>query len=497
VSAREPRITIVGAGFGGLGLAVRLKRSGIEDFLILEKSDGVGGVWRENTYPGAGCDVPSHLYSFSFEPKLDWSHRYAAQPEILAYLQHCAEKYALKDRILFNTEVDAADFDDSLCRWRVRTSQGDRKTRFLVFACGQLSRPAWPDIPGLEGFRGKHFHSAQWDHHYDLSGKRVAVIGTGASAIQFVPRIAGRVKQLHLFQRSPPYVLPKPDRPYRPWEKALLARFPWLHTLSRAKQYGQHEVRVMGLTWLQPLTFWLGAICRRHLERNIQDPGLRARLTPDYPIGCKRVLLSNDFYPALNRSNVALVTDAVKEVKEDCILTSKMAAYPVDAILLGTGFQASEFLAPMRIRGRNGRDLNEVWRGGAKAYLGITVAGFPNLFILYGPNTNLGHNSIVYMLESQFTYVISAIQFMKDREDCAVDVRPEVMDRFHRKLERQMRRTVWAKGCTSWYKTAEGKVTNNWPGFTFVYRLRTRRFRPEEYIFLTGRTCHPHGKDVS
>jgi cation diffusion facilitator CzcD-associated flavoprotein CzcO len=488
-SAATPRqlpervqVAIIGSGFGGLCMAIRLKQEGVEDFVVLEKEADLGGCWRDNTYPGAACDVPSHLYSFSFAPKADWSRKYAPQAEIHAYLQECADRFDVRRHVHLSTEVEGASFDEASAHWRV-TLKGGRslEARFLVSACGQLNRPAYPRIPGLERFGGKQFHSARWDHGYPLEGKRVAVIGTGASAIQFVPAIAPKVAHLSLFQRSPAYLIPKGDRPYTPLERWLFRRLPFAQALSRWWMYWEHESRVIAfgggawLRWILQKTF------RRRLARTVPDARLRAALTPADPIGCKRVLLSNDFYPALNRPNVELVTDAIREVTERGVVTEDGREREVDALVFGTGFQATDFLAPMRVTGVGGRELDAAWREGAEAYLGISVSGFPNLFLLYGPNTNLGHSSIVFMLESQVRYALACMRALRRRGAHALDVRPDAQRAFNVRLQEALARSVWGADCTSWYKTAEGRNTNNWPGFTFRYRRLTRAPRLAHY----------------
>ncbi|WP_342244492.1 flavin-containing monooxygenase [Pseudomonas sp. OTU5201] len=473
-------VLIIGAGFGGLGLAIQLQKADIQDFLILEKASEVGGTWRDNSYPGAACDVPSHLYSFSFEPKTDWSRKYAPQAEIFAYQRHCADKYGLHRHIRFGCEVAGAEFDEASGTWQVQTRTGEHfQARALVSACGQLNRPAWPRIPGLDGFKRELFHSARWNHGYPLEGKRVAVIGTGASAIQFVPQIASKVAQLTLFQRSAAYVIPKPDRAYQPWELALMRRLPGLQKVDRMLKYIQHESRVLAFSVFPPLMKLMQFRFRRHLARGITDPALRQRLVPDYPLGCKRILISNDFYPALARSNVEVINTGIREVTERAVVTDDGQHHEVDAIILGTGFTATDFLAPMSIRGLGGRDLNQAWREGAEAYLGVSVSGFPNLFMLYGPNTNLGHNSIIYMLESQFRYVLDGIRALSGLR--YLDLKPEVQRHFNQRLQQDVRHTIWEQGCNSWYKTADGRNTNNWPGFTFSYRQQTRRLELNHY----------------
>ena len=470
------RVLIIGSGFAGMGLAIQLQRAGIGDFLLLEKAGDVGGTWRDNHYPGAACDVPSHLYSFSFEPKTDWSRKYAPQAEIFAYQQHCADKYQLRPRIRFNTEVASAVFDAEAGLWRVTCVGGEQyQAQALVSACGQLNRPLEPHLPGLETFKGETFHSARWNKDYDLTGKRVAVIGTGASAIQFIPQIAPQVAQLHVFQRSAAYVLSKPDRAYRPWEIALMSRLPCLQKLDRGLKYVQHEARVLAFTVVPKLMTAMQLMFRQNLKRGIHNPALRERLVPDYPMGCKRILISNDFYPALARANVEVVEERIEAVTETGIRTADGQQREVDAIIYGTGFAATEFLSPMQITGLRGRDLNAAWKEGAEAYLGISVSGFPNLFILYGPNTNLGHNSIIYMLESQFAYVLGCIRHLQEQRLRYLDLKPQVQEQFNQQLQKDVEHSVWQQGCTSWYKTASGKNTVNWPGFTFTYRHHTRR----------------------
>ncbi|MDD3765274.1 MAG: NAD(P)/FAD-dependent oxidoreductase [Nevskiales bacterium] len=468
-------VLIIGSGFGGLGMAIRLKQAGNDSFAILEKEQDVGGCWRDNTYPGAACDVPSHLYSFSFEPKTDWSRKYAPQPEIHAYLRGCADKYGLNEHIHFGTEVDSAEFDQARGIWVVRTKNRKRfEAQTVVSACGQLNRPAYPNIAGLDRFQGEQFHSARWNHDVDLSGKTVAVIGTGASAIQFVPQIAGKVDKLYVYQRNAPYVIPKPDRRYSRVERELFSRVPALQRVDRAAQYVGHEVRALAFTQfsslLKPYAWW----SRKFMERHVADPGVREKLQPNYPIGCKRLLISNDWFEAIARPNVEVIDDRVQEVTAEGVRTADGIERKVDVIIFGTGFQATDFLAPMKIHGVDGLELNQAWRDGAEAYLGMTVAGFPNLFILYGPNTNLGHSSIVYMLESQINYVMQGVERLRQGDIRWLDVKPGVQQRFNEKLQQRIKHTVWDQGCTSWYQTADGRNTNNWPGFTFEYRARTR-----------------------
>lgn len=482
MGSHRPSVTIIGSGFGGLGMAIALRKAGIEDITVFEKADDLGGCWRENTYPGAACDVPSHLYSYSFEPKSDWSRRFAPQREILDYLRHCATKYDVLRHIRFRSEVAGARFDAEGNRWDVRLADGTvHLTDVLVSACGQLSRPAWPRIPGIESFEGEIFHSANWNHEYDLDGKDVAVIGTGASAIQFVPQIAPRVHQLRLFQRGAAHVLPKVDYPYPAAVLAAFARVPALQRLSRWFTYWTFEARAIAFTRVPRLMAAVDLRFRRHLRRGVEDAGVRARLTPTDPIGCKRILLSSDFYDAVTRPNVEVVTDAIATVTPDGLVTGDGTRHRVDAIILGTGFAATDFLAPMHITGLDGRELREQWAEGAEAHLGMTVSGFPNLFLLYGPNTNLGHSSIVFMLESQIRYVMQAVGRLSGGEVRRLDVRAESQRESNAVVQRRISATVWDRGCTSWYTTDSGRNTNNWPGFTFAYRLATRRLRDADF----------------
>lgn len=477
-----PSVAIVGAGFGGIGLGIKLKEAGIESFTILEKAGGVGGVWRDNSYPGLTCDVPSHLYQYSFEPNHDWTRRFPRRDEILAYLERCTDKYGLREHMRFATEVASADFDEESGRWLVRLVGGEElEADVLVTATGQLSRPSYPDIPGLDRFSGELFHSARWNHDYDMSGKRVAAVGTGASAVQYVPEIAPMVSRLYLFQRTPGWVIPKPDRPYRPREKWLFRRFPIIPAISRRLTYARFEMFTFGMTrapWM--LKLWEAGYKRR-LEREVGDPELCAKLVPDFPMGCKRVLISNDYLPTLARENVEVVTDDIREVTERGVVTADGTEREVDAIVLGTGFQANEFLAPMAIRGRGGRDLNEAWRDGADAYLGLAVSGFPNMFMLYGPNTNLGAGSIITMLESQIGYVVEAVRELRRTRARWMDVRGDVQTAFNEEVQRRLADSVWTAGCNSWYRTESGKVTNNWAGFVTEYRRRTKRPDPADF----------------
>ncbi len=470
------RVVIVGAGFGGIGLGIRLKNSGLTDFVILEKSDCVGGVWRENRYPGAACDVPSHLYSFSFEPRADWPDKYASQAEILDYLKQCARKHGLEPHIRYGAEVAEASWDEAASKWIVRTRDGQFfETQSVVTATGQLSRPSIPKLPGLERFAGAAFHSAEWPHDCDLAGKRVAVVGTGASAIQIVPALAPLASKLFLFQRSAAYVMPKPDKKYPRWQIALFKRFPALLKLSRLIVYIQYELKAFAfVTWRAALRFKRMAFFH-NLKRGVKNLELRERLIPDYRLGCKRILFSNDFYPAMDRPNVELVTDPIAEIRSDAVATADGTARDVDCIILATGFAATDFLAPMNVIGLGGRNLQQSWSNtGAQAHLGMTVAGFPNFFMLYGPNTNLAHNSVVYMIESQIHYVMACLARLCRDEIRTIEVKKDIQDRYNAQLQRRLEKATWSKGCTSWYLTAAGRNVANWPGYSLEFRMRTR-----------------------
>ncbi|MCM2312574.1 MAG: NAD(P)/FAD-dependent oxidoreductase [Steroidobacteraceae bacterium] len=473
-----PRIAIIGAGHSGICMGMQLKRAGIDDFLILEKGPTLGGTWRDNTYPGASCDAPSFLYSFSFAQKTDWSRRFAWQPELLAYSVECAVQSGLLPHCRFNAEVAAASFDDSRNLWRLTLADGSSiEAQFLVTGVGQLHRPAIPAIAGRERFAGAQFHSARWDHGVDLAGKRIAVIGNAASAVQFVPQIAPLAAELTIFQRSANWLMPRKDCLYSPRLHRWMKRWPWL---ARARHQFQWfffgELQLTPLMKQVRVVQWLATIkSRMHLRRQVEDPALRAKLTPDYPIGAKRVLFNDDYYPALSRANVRLVTDGVERIDAGAVHTRVGEAIAADVIIYATGFQATDFLAPMTIKGAGGRDLREEWRSGAHAYLGVAVSGFPNLFLLYGPNTNLGHNSILVMIEAQVGYIIDAIRRLDERKARHLDVKRGVMDEYNRWLQRDLARSVWAADKQSWYKLADGTITNNWPHSTIRYRrlLRT------------------------
>ena len=475
---REVEVAIVGSGFAGLCMAIRLRKAGIDDFVLFEKAGRVGGTWRDNTYPGLECDIPAMFYSFSFELKTDWSRKYPPQPEILAYLDHCADKYGVRPHIRFNCEVSEARFDEDDGRWDIRTADGGRvRARVLVSGTGQLNRPSIPDLPGIDRFRGHSFHSARWDHDHDLTGKRVAVVGNAASAVQFIPEIAPQVERLTVFARSAQWLLRQNGRSYTDFEKGLFTRFPFIVRLLRGWLWLKHEMRwpvfARGGTRIGRLFEWLAV---RDMRKRVPDPGLQAKLIPDYPVGCKRVLLSDHYYEALQRDNVELVDSRVSEVTPDGVVSADGREREADTIIYATGFKSTEFLTPMTVNGKGGRSLNdEEWSSGAHAYLGVTVPGFPNFFMLYGPNTNLGHNSIVFMIERQVDYVMQCLAAMHERGLKALSLREDAMQRWQEECQASLGTTVWATGCNSWYKTEDGKITNNWPYSTITYWWRMRR----------------------
>jgi len=493
-------------------MAIELEKAGFHDFTLIEKDDDVGGTWLVNDYPGCACDVPSHMYSFSFEGNPDWSRDFASQPEILAYLRRCADKYRVRPRIQFGTQVVGLVYDEQACVWSVRLAAsravgqfmarkglkpGDSlpvddpdmpairtlRARVVVSGMGPLSTPAYPHLPGLETFKGKAFHSQQWDHSYDLRGKRVAVIGTGASAIQFVPRIQPDVLHLDVYQRTPPWVLPKPDRAIAPAVRRLYRAMPIARLLRRLMIYLGLESRAIALAFMPALVRLAEAYARHYLRTQVADPALREKLTPSYALGCKRVLLTNDWLGALTRPNVDVVTSGIAEVRERSIVDTEGVERPIDTLIFGTGFRIQELIARGLVFGRGGVDLVDTWRRGPEAYKGTTFAGFPNLFWLTGPNTGLGHNSIVYMIESQTRYVIDALRTMRRLDLAELEVERRAQDTFNDELERRAAGTVWTTGgCRSYYLNPEtGRNYAIWPGFTFTFRWATRAFDAANY----------------
>lgn len=477
------QILIVGTGFAGLGMAIRLKEMGINDFIIIERAKDVGGTWRDNRYPGAACDVPSHLYSFSFEPNADWSRVYPTQPELETYLQNVADKWQLRPHIRFDHTLNQARYDEKNSQWLVNTSGGDFKARFVISGNGGLAEPKLPDIPGVESFAGHHFHSANWDHSYTLPGKRVAVIGTGASAIQFVPEIAGVPAKLSIFQRTPNWIIPRGDRPYSRIEKWIFKHIPITRKILRAKIYCQNESRVLGMVLHPSIMGLFRRSAMKHIQRQVSNPALRPKLTPSFPIGCKRILVSNDWYPALQKPNVEVVTNGIKEIREHSIVTNDNVEHEVDCIIFGTGFYATDNPIAGMIYGRDGRQLSQVWKDGEEAYLGASVHGFPNFFFIVGPNVTLGHSSMVYMIETQVQAIIRILLATDENNAATVEVKLDVQQSYNEKLQKLLGGSIWATGCDSWYKHRTGKITQLWPGFTFTFRRWNRDFKHSDYLF--------------
>src|SRR4051794_145459 len=480
-ATHEVEVAIVGTGFSGLGTAIRLKQEGFHDFTVFERGDDVGGTWHWNTYPGCACDIPSHLYSFSFAPNPHWSQTYSPQPEIRDYLRATADKFGVRPHIRFNCTVEDASWDDGAQRWRIDTTDGIVRARVLISGAGPLTEPKIPDVPGLDRFQGAAFHSARWDHSVDLKGNRVASIGTGASAIQYVPELQKEVAQLHVFQRTAPWIFPHSNRPFTKLEHRPYGTFPQLQKITRAGVYVARESSVVAFVKNPKLMRIADAVARRHMRKQVSDPELLEKVTPDYTIGCKRILPSNKWYPALGQPNVELVTDGVEEVREHSIVDAAGVEREVDAIVFGTGFHVTDMPIAKHVRGRDGRSLHELWSGSPRAHHGITIPGYPNLFILLGPNTGLGHNSMVYMIESQIEYVLGALRTLQKSGASTVEVRADVVERFVARIDERMEGTVWSTGCQSWYLDDTGRNGTLWPDWTWRFRRRTARFDADSY----------------
>jgi cation diffusion facilitator CzcD-associated flavoprotein CzcO len=469
---RQPSITVVGAGFGGIGTAIDLTRAGYRDVTVLEKADGVGGVWRENDYPNAACDVPSSLYSWSFAPNPEWPHRYSHQDEILAYIERTAREFGVLDRVRTGVEVTNASYDATTQSWHLETKAGGSiDTDVLITCVGQLSRPAVPDLPGVGSFTGPAFHSAEWDHSVDLRGKRVAVLGTGASAIQFVPAIAPDVAHMTVFQRSAPWIAPKLNTEYSRRQKRLHERVPLTQSFGRRLTWHVTELFNTTFTSDNVLRKTVELGCKGQLRRQVRDPELRAKLAPADEFGCKRVLWSNEWYPALTRPNVEVVTESVVEVLPHGVRSGDGVEHEVDVIIYGTGFAATEFLAPMEITGVDGVSLQDRWKAGARAYLGLCVPDFPNLFVVYGPNTNLGGSSIIGMLEAASAGIVSMLRAADRAGARTVVVRQEAEERYDEEIQGRLGDSVWVS-CDSWYKERGGRISTNWPGQVKEYQHR-------------------------
>jgi cation diffusion facilitator CzcD-associated flavoprotein CzcO len=481
-------ILIVGAGFAGLGMGIRLKKEGMNRFLILDEGQEVGGTWRDNRYPGAACDVESHLYSYSFAPNPNWTRTFSPQKEILSYIHDCVRRFGLGPHLKLGCRVKKAQWDDGRGVWQVEVEgQPPYEARVLINATGGLSRPALPDITGLANFRGNLFHSARWKEAAALNQQRVGIIGTGASALQIIPEVANSAKSLTVFQRTAHWVLPKRDAAVSKFERKVLSRFPALTHFFRATQYLLHESLVLGFVRFPTLMRIGEYFGKRYLKKSVSDPKLRRKLTPSFRMGCKRILLSNEYFRSLQRPNVDLITDRIEQITPEGVLLAGGRLIPLDALILATGFQAADIKSPYTILGRGGRDLNQAWHDGPEAYRGTTLHGFPNLFTLVGPNTGLGHSSMLLMIESQIQYITGALRFLTQGSGRSTEVRLEAQHAFQHWLQKRFPRTVWQTGCVSWYQMSNGRNTTLWPGTTFGFRWMLRRWDAENYIIREHR----------
>lgn len=468
----SPRVAILGAGMSGLCIAHKLKQAGYADITLFEKSEGVGGTWRDNSYPGCGCDVPSHLYSFSFDLNPDWDYKWSLQPQILKYFEDFAEKNGIVEHCRFNTEVSNCRYSEEDATWTVTLADGTAETfDVVVSGLGQLNIPYTPDFKGKDTFKGPSFHSARWDHSVDLSGKTVCVIGNGPSAVQFIPEVQKAAGKMINFQRSPAWCRPRGQREYTDADKRAFAKQPWRMNWYRWRIRAYADFGFGAFLQNAPMGMAksMEKMCQHHLEDQVKDEALRAMLQPDFKPGCKRILISDDYYPALGQPNVEVRRTGVQEITEDGVIGEDGVEVKCDVIIYGTGFQSTEFLTPMEVFGRDGQSLNDAWKGGAEAYKGVAVSGFPNFFMLYGPNTNLGHNSIILMVEYQSDYVVQCVDKIASDDVAAIDVTPSAMKAWNEQVQADLDKTVWAGDCSSWYKTEGGKITNNWSGKTTDY----------------------------
>jgi cation diffusion facilitator CzcD-associated flavoprotein CzcO len=481
------QVLIIGAGFAGLGTAIRLRQAGIEDIVILERGADVGGTWRDNTYPGAACDVPSLLYSFSFAPNPDWTRAYSGSAEILAYTHHLVDRFGLRPLIRFGTDVTAVDWDDEAGLWTVTAADGsEHRARSVVMAAGPLANASFPDIPGIDDFTGHKILSSRWDHDCDLTGKRVAVIGTGASAVQIVPELVKRAASVKVFQRTPGWVMPKPDPPHPAWLRGLFRQVPAVQRAGREALYWTHELMALGLVWNTAATTALQAVGQAHLRLAVRDPWLRRRLTPEHRIGCKRVLMTNDYLPALQRDNCTLVTWPIYAISANGVRTAEGIEHEVDAIVFATGFDVSRTGTPFPVTGRDGRTLDKDWVGGARAYKSVTVAGYPNLFLTFGPNSGPGHNSALVYNEAQIDHIVRAVRLIRDRGLRSLEVREDVQERHNADLQRRLGATTWNSGCRSWYLTEDGYNATMYPGFATRFARELAVLAEDDYDLDTA-----------
>lgn len=481
------KVAIIGAGFGGIAMAIRLQQQGIHDFIILEKDSDFGGTWRDNQYPGAACDVQSHMYSLSFAPKTDWSKRYAEAPEIFSYIQDLVSDYNLRAFARLNTEVRGVHYQQDRCLWQIHLQdQSILEAQFVVFASGPLHVPQIPHITGIEKFKGKIFHSSHWDHHYDLKGKNFASIGTGGSAIQYIPEIAPECKQLYVLQRTAAWVIPRDERLYHNLEKKLFSKYEWFRKLHRIRLYWSNESRVVPI--VKPTVMkYAQKLAEAYIRYQVKDKETAKKLTPDYIMGCKRILVSNQYFPTFNRKNVELVTEGICEVTENSIITADGKERPIDCLIYGTGFITDPriYLKNFDCTGLNGIHLNDVWKDGAESYYGICVKGFPNLFQLLGPNTVLAHNSVLFMIEAQVSYILQMIALVDQSHSDAIVVKDQVQEKFNQDVQHMLDNTVWQSGCVSWYQQEGGKNFALWPTYTWKYWLKTKTLNAADYYFLS------------
>jgi cation diffusion facilitator CzcD-associated flavoprotein CzcO len=486
---RHAKTIIIGSGFAGLGLAIRLTQQDRDDYLVLERGSDVGGTWRDNTYPGAACDVPSQLYSYSFALNPNWSRSFSRQGEIQQYIQDVSQRYGVRDKHIFDCDVTSARWNNDTAVWEIESTQGSFTADTVVSAVGALCEPALPDIKGINGFEGEIFHSARWNHDADLIGKRVAVIGTGASAIQIVPAIAPKVGRLDIYQRTAPWLLPRLDRPYTKAERLAFKYLPGFQRLSRAAIYAARETQVVGLAKVPALMQAFELIAKAKLQHEIRDPELRAKVTPNFRIGCKRMLISNDYYPVLARPNVDVITDGIAEIRENSIVTKDGTEREIDALIVATGFHVTDSPTYNTITGRDGRTLTEVFDEiGQQGYKGSTIVNFPNMFFVLGPNVGLGHTSMVYMIESQINYIADALATIDRMGLHTLEVRRDVQDAYNKDLQEKLSSSVWVTGgCSSWYLDKHGNNTTLWPDFTFEFRRLTKRFDVAAYDTSTSR----------
>lgn len=486
-AAAHYQVAIIGAGFGGLAMAIRLLQRNIHNFVILEKSNEVGGTWRENQYPGAACDVQSHLYSLSFAPKTDWSKRYAEAPEIFQYIQDVVQQFNLREYCQFNSEVVHTEYHEKDCVWHVALKDGRQLScQYLVFASGPLHVPQIPHIKGIEKFQGKVFHSSQWDHQYNLNSKVVASIGTGGSAIQYIPEIAPQVKQLYVMQRTAAWVIPRDERKYLSVEKKLFKQADWFRKLHRARLYWSNESRAIPI--MQPSVMkYTQKLAEAFIRFQVKDKQLAQKLTPDYIMGCKRILVSNKYFPTFNRDNVELVTDAIQELTADSIITKDGKMRKIDCLIYGTGFITDPriYLQPFSCIGEHGVELKQAWKDGAESYYGISHKGFPNLFQLLGPNTVLAHNSVIFMIESQVDYILQMMDLVAQSQSNAIVVKDQVQDQFNHDMQDMLNNTVWQSGCVSWYQQDGGKNFALWPTYTWKYWLKTKSLHPSDFRLIS------------